>query len=105
MTEEYGNALLSTRRQSRELDFHNWDNFDSEAEAIRVIQMVFDAEKKMVSAPSTIKQTAQTVAVTSVKKGTFYTRLPSIFKRSPLAAYNWFCERSQDLERIFNLPG
>ncbi len=61
MTEEYGNALLSTRRQSRELDFHNWDDFDSKAEVIRVTQMAFGAEKKMISAPSTIKQTAQTV--------------------------------------------
>ena len=46
MTEEYWNALLSTRRQSRELDFHNWDNFDSKAEVIRVVQMAFGAEKK-----------------------------------------------------------
>jgi hypothetical protein len=29
MAEEYGNGLLSTRGQSRELDFHNWDNFGS----------------------------------------------------------------------------
>ena len=27
MTEEYGNSLRSTRRQSRELHFHNWDSF------------------------------------------------------------------------------
>ncbi len=52
MTEEYANALLSTRRQSRELDFHNWDDFDPKAEVIRVTQMAFDAEKKMISAPS-----------------------------------------------------
>jgi hypothetical protein len=52
MTEEYADALFSTRRQSRELDFHSWDNFDSETEAIRMIQMLFEAEKKMISAPS-----------------------------------------------------
>jgi len=57
-------------------------------------------------APSTIKQTAGADRRCDKReKGTFYTRLPSICKRSPLAAYDWFCERSQDLERIFNLPG
>jgi hypothetical protein len=28
MTEEYENSLRLTRRQSRELHFHNWDSFD-----------------------------------------------------------------------------
>jgi len=34
MAEEYANALFSTRRQSRELDFHNWDNLDFKADAM-----------------------------------------------------------------------
>jgi hypothetical protein len=33
MNEEYENNMPRTRRQSRELDFHNWDNFNREPDS------------------------------------------------------------------------
>lgn len=50
----YTRAISATKREAND----------------RVMQMVFDAGKKMISAPSARQETAKTVIVTSVKKGT-----------------------------------
>jgi len=48
-SEEYGNARIRTRRQSWELDFHNWDNFDGKLRNTYVVLHTAGGEQRAFS--------------------------------------------------------